>query len=349
MPSTPVQTMDADDATPASRGRVACFEWARALGCVAIVFLHVITTMFDVIGYDRVGTVRLFVEGSLVIVLGRWAVPVFFMVTGALLLDPAKDMGGGRLGRYVSRMLFVLATFGLLFCVIESAVTHGGMSLAVLGEALLNLVTARSWGHLWYVYALLGLYLLTPLFRLLTQRDDRRLLELVLVLLYVGILGTLTVLHLLKRTVFLPVNLLPATFYYLLGWYAWRYLRLNAVTKDLGIASCVGLVNCQALGHGELALPEYCLVAPYGLLVFLLLREYATVPVERYPVAATLADLSFGIYVVHPVFLHVLSRVVNPLDFPPGIYELLAFVVTLVGSVLLVDAVRRIPGFAGRI
>ena len=349
MPSASPRIRVAGDAAPTKGVRVACFEWIRAVGCVAIVFLHVITSMHSALGYGVLDAARTFVGGALVIVLGRWAVPAFLMVTGALLLDPAKDVGRERLVRYVSRMVFVLCTFGLVFCLIESVVDHGGLSLAVVGEALLHLLTARSWGHLWYVYALLGLYLLTPALRQLTVEGRRRALEVALAVLYVGVLGTLTVLHLLGRTVYLPVNLLPATFYYLLGWYTWHYLRLDARTAGLGVASVALLLVCQALDYGELALPEYCLVAPYGVLVFLLFARNAVEPVERYPLVAALADRSFGIYVVHPLFLHVIVRTVDPLAFPVGAYALLAFAVTLGGSVLLVDLVRRIPGFASRI
>ena len=328
----------------ATRGwRVACFEWARALGCVAIVALHVYTTLWESVGRASFGPVRAFVEGSLSIVLGRWAVPVFLMVTGALLLDPDKDVRWERLARYVGRMLFVLATFGLAFCLIESVYEHRAVSLAVLGEALLHLVSAQSWGHLWYVYALLGLYVLTPALRRLTALRNRRTVEWVLAALYVVVLGGMTVLHVAQHTLFPRVNLLPAFFYYLLGWYTWAYLRLDARTVGLGVASVAALLVCQALDHGEMALPQYCMVAPYGALVFLLLRRYAVRPVDEVPVAALLADRSFGVYVIHPVFLHVLVRVLDPLAFPPGVYELLAFTVTLGGSLLLVDLVRRIP------
>lgn len=345
MPSRPLSTTNRSGASSSSRARLACFEWARAFGCVAIVALHVYTMLWDVAGRSTFGPLRAFLEGSFVLVIGRWAVPVFLMISGALLLNPKRQVGWDRIGRYVQRMLFVLATFGLLFCLIESVVTHGGLSLTVVGEALLNLVTARSWGHLWYVYALLGLYLLTPLLRKLTGSGNRRLLEYVLLALYVLVLGTLTVLHVMDRTVDLPVNLLPALFYYLLGWYTWEYLQLDAVTVGAGVASLVAMLIGQALQHGELSLPQYALVAPYGVLVFLLFKRYATTPVAQVPVVALLATLSFGIYVVHPFFLHVLVRICNPAALPPGMYEVLAFVVALSCSIILVRGLRLIPAF----
>ena len=167
--------------------------------------------------------------------------------------------------------------------------------------------------------------------------------------LYVVVLGGMTALHVAQHTLLLRVNLLPALFYYVLGWYVWEYLQLDARTVGLGVASVAALLVCQAFDHGEMVLPQYCLVAPYGVLVFLLLRRFAVRPPEEVPVVALLADRSFGVYVVHPLFLHVLVRVLDPMAFPPGLYELLAFAVTLAGSLVLVDVVRRIPGFAERV
>ncbi len=340
MPSSPSQ---AQGSQGERSSRIACFEWARALGCVSIVALHVYVMLWEDVGRASFGFVRAFVEGSLSIVLGRWAVPVFLMVTGALLLNPLKDVDASRIRRYVVRMLGVLATFGFAFCLMEAVFNYGTFSLAVLGEALLKLLTAQSWGHLWYVYALLGLYILTPVLRKMLARLDQRGLAGVLAFLYVAVLGTNTVLCAMGRPPELRVLLLPATFYYLLGWYAWSYLRFDACTVGMGILSLVAMLTCQALGHGEYALPQYCLVAPYGVLVFVALRRFATRPVEDYPLVALLADYSFGIYLVHPFFLHVLALTLDPLAFPPGVYELLAFVVALLGSVLSVALLRRLP------
>lgn len=349
MPSPRLGQRNGLGASSASKARLACFDWARAFGCVAIVALHVFTTLWESVGRASFSPARAFIEGSLAIVIGRWAVPVFLMITGALLLNPEKSVGWDRIGRYVQRMLFVLGTFGLVFCLIESVVTHRSVSLAVVGEALWNLLTAQSWGHLWYVYALLGLYLLTPALRKLTALRDRRAIEMALAVLYAVVLGGMTALHVAQHTLFPRVMLLPALFYYLLGWYTWEYMELDVRTVSLGALSLVALVACQAIGHGEMALPQYCLVAPYGVLVFLLFVRFGTRPMAEVSMVASLADLSFGIYVVHPLFLHVLIRVLDPLAFPTGVFELMAFVITMVGSVLLVKAVRLLPGFAERI
>lgn len=333
-----------------ARPRVSCYEWLRACGCVAIVLLHVFVSLDNAVGYWALGYARSMVEAVVGITLARWAVPCFLMVTGALLLDPAKDVGWVRIWRYAQRMLFVLGTFGLAFCLIESVVTHGGASLAVVGEALLNVVSGRSWGHLWYVYALLGLYVLTPALRSIVAGLGPRRLAWLLAGLYAVVLVVPTAAWLgWGVTLATPVNLAPTVFYYLLGWYVHSCVKLDGRVVLAGAASLAAMIDAAFWGYGWLCLPEYCLVAPYGVLVFCCFERFATAPVESSRMGALLADHSFGIYVVHPLFLHVITRVIDPLSIPWGLYELGAFTVALVGSIVLVDLVRRIPGFAGRI
>lgn len=325
------------------RSRIAWIEWLRAAGCVAIVALHVYVSLVNAVGVEALGATRVCVEGVLTVALTRWAVPCFLMVSGMLLLDPARTVDARRIWSYVQRMLFVLATFGLLFCLIESVYDHGGLSLAVVGEAIWHLLTGRSWDHLWYVYAMLALYLVTPLLRRLVAHVSLAALGWGLGVAYLLVLVLPTVLWTRGISVSIPFNVVPACFYYVLGWWVQQRLRLGWPVWMAGLASLVALVVTAAFGLDMLSLPEFCLVVPWSVLVLLLFREYATAPIEEHAVAATLASCSFGIYVVHPLFLHVITHLIDPLMLPVGLYELGAFAVALAGSVVTIALLRRIP------
>ncbi|MBR2683912.1 MAG: acyltransferase family protein [Atopobiaceae bacterium] len=349
MPSAPAQQRSTAGAPSQAGARVACFDWLRACGCLAIVLLHVFVTLENASDPSQVDTARFVINRVLGIVLGRWAVPGFLMVTGALLLDPAKRVGKERLWRYIQRMLFVLGTFGLFFCLIESVVTHGGLSLAVVGEALHNLVTARSWDHLWYMYALLVVYCCVPGLRALVARLDQRGLGLTILVLAAVVFGGRTALLLAGHDLQLPLNAGAALFYCLMGWYAWKYLRFNATWVALGVTSLAIVFAATRAGYPQICLPEYGLIAPYGVLVFLAFVRFATTPMSQVPAVAALADHSFGIYVIHPLFLHVLTRAAGPIMAIPVLYEALSFAIALGGSYIMVDLLRRIPIFASRI
>ena len=69
--------------------QIAYFQRARCLGALAVVLLHVLSVPLADTPVEVIGHARAFVWYEAQTVLTRWAVPVFFMITGALLLDPS--------------------------------------------------------------------------------------------------------------------------------------------------------------------------------------------------------------------------------------------------------------------
>lgn len=313
---------------------------------MAVTGLHVYVSLLNAVGVEGLGTARYLADATLACVLGRWAVPAFLMVTGMFLLDPKRKVDAKRLWGYAQRMLFALATFGFAFCLIESVYDQRALTLAVVADAVKNLLTGHSWDHLWYVYALLGLYALTPLLRRVVASLTRRGLAALVAVAYVVVLVVPTLLDLQGVFIATPANIVPAVFYFLLGHFVATSLDLSPATVAAGIVSLCALVGVSLAGNDYLALPEFCLVAPWGALVFLLFRRYATWPLEGRPLAARVASASFGIYVVHPFFLHLLVRLVDPLVVPAGVFELGAFALALAASLATVSLLRRIPVFA---
>ena len=57
----------------------------------------------------------------------QFGVPVFIMISGALFLNPSKEVGFGLFGRkYVKRIVSVLVLFGLPMCLIKTYLSKGG-------------------------------------------------------------------------------------------------------------------------------------------------------------------------------------------------------------------------------
>ena len=153
----------ADDA--ATAGTIWYLQWLRALGAVAIVLLHAVRSVELVDELEATVPALVRAETLGVAILSRWAVPVFLMMSGALMLDPAREMPPRKLARHIWRIVFVLATFGFAFCVMEVAYDAKTVDARVLVVAFANLLRGHSWDHLWYLYATLGLYALTPFLR----------------------------------------------------------------------------------------------------------------------------------------------------------------------------------------
>src|SRR5699024_2388497 len=105
-------------------------------------------------------------------------VPIFLMISGALFLTPEKKITIERLLKhYVRRILLALLIFGTVFAVMELVMTERTFSLTMVGKGFLMTLSGNTWAHMWYLYELIGLYLITPLLKVVIAYGGKRLLE----------------------------------------------------------------------------------------------------------------------------------------------------------------------------
>ncbi len=111
----------------------------------------------------------------------RMAVPLFFMCSGALLLDPERDFSAGRFfKKNFLRLLVALFFWAAAYKCLRFAGQY------VSGEALLHalrdLLLFRHENHLYYLHIALLLYAFVPVLRVLTEHAGKGTLVWLLVL-----------------------------------------------------------------------------------------------------------------------------------------------------------------------
>ena len=157
-------------------------EFIRAYATVAVVTIHTVNSGIIYSGEAALqGLVAFFLAVKNIV---YWAVPCFLMITGYLLLDPKREVPLKKLfGKYILRMVWVLAIFGAAFSWIEIFFEERMFSPMQILRAYRDVMIGHTWAHLWYVYALIGIYLLLPLYRAAARcLPDRELLYLVTVI-----------------------------------------------------------------------------------------------------------------------------------------------------------------------
>ncbi len=144
------------------------YSYIRAFACVGIVFLHMIYGAVTIYGD---GASELSRNISWIVVNNLyWAVPCFVMVTGALLLDPSRELTYKKLfSKYIFRVFFALLIFTVLYRVYDIVMNGEEFTAAGFFKGFVNFFTGSSWSHLWYLYMLIGLYLLLPFFKKITE------------------------------------------------------------------------------------------------------------------------------------------------------------------------------------
>ena len=142
------------------------FIYIRVIACAAIVLLH---TLFasNIYFEDTITYGQLHITETIEHML-MWAVPCFLMVTGALLLQPSRIIGTKKLfGKYIRRMALALIVFTFLFQLLDYI---KGEETSLFGGWILNLVQGYSWPHMWYLYLMLGIYLMIPFYKMIADR-----------------------------------------------------------------------------------------------------------------------------------------------------------------------------------
>jgi surface polysaccharide O-acyltransferase-like enzyme len=146
------------------KGRIVYFDFLRALAPIAIILIHVIEEARP--PEDRVD----YVWAHSLVLLCRFAVPVFLMMSGALFLDPKRpfDMKT-HFKKYVLRMALILVVWQIIYALGEALTMKAMPGGAGRLETFLTAMFSMKYKHLWYILMLLAMYLLVPILRRVTQ------------------------------------------------------------------------------------------------------------------------------------------------------------------------------------
>ena len=110
-----------------------------------------------------------------------WAVPIFFMITGALLLNPEKEITAQDCWRrYAVRILLAIVIFGAPFAVLRLVMETDGINIRLLPLSIKGVLENQSLSHLWYLYTLIGIYLMLTVIRSFVEKAGKNEIRLVL-------------------------------------------------------------------------------------------------------------------------------------------------------------------------
>lgn len=134
----------------------------RILAIFAVVFLHIAAGLWVGVEVQSKSFVLLTIYDGLF----RFGVPLFVMLSGMFLLNEKKSISIRTL--YTKRIRSIVITFiawSLLYAFISSI----GHWQEMTGRLFLEKVLLGHF-HLWFLYMIIGLYIITPFLRLLVQK-----------------------------------------------------------------------------------------------------------------------------------------------------------------------------------
>lgn len=306
----------------ASEGRLAYADLLRVLAMAAVVVLHVSAGWLQAAPVGTADWQALNLWDGLT----RWCVPVFVMLSGMFLLDPKKGLSWPDLFlRYLLRMVTALLFWGVFYILLLTLLGGGALTWGGVRAAVHSVLRGDVREHLWFLYMMFGLYLVTPLLRAFVRGARRSDLHWFFLLTAVLALFLPTLLRLRPDPVAslylerLRVHLvLGYVGFYVAGYYLKTYTigRLaEGIIYVLGAAGAVATVwGTSVLSHASGRLNDVLYgyltpnVAAMAVAVFVLFRYLLGLSDERSrrQRVGRGAKLTFGIYLVHDVFLTLL-------------------------------------------
>lgn len=304
-------------------GRIYSYDVLRLLAILAVVMVH--TSGQFIIAEPSLSLD--YISCNILTALSRFAVPVFVMISGALMLNEKKELENKKIFRSAISFFILIIIWSLLFSVgynvLKPMLKNEPFSL----DAFIHTIIIGGDYHIWYLYMIVGLYLITPILRLFVKLKHKRLIKYLLILSVTVSITVPTVNSI--ANIFLDSNDIILQFvkqfrmsliteyltYYVLGWYLTSFELKKPhrlvlyISGLLGLAATVVATQLSLKEPGRLTTTFHnnnmLNVFIFSVAVFVLVLTLCKgKDLSRFkkPLVA-LSNLSFGVYLIHGFYI----------------------------------------------
>lgn len=319
----------------------------RVFACVMVLFCH---APADGQANSLVGTAYSMVNAYLGMALG----PVlFFMITGACIFNLKEGESVAQyFKRRFSRVLFPTLAWSVVYILMQRYVWN----VEVVGDSslwhsLIMMFFLPQYGLLWYMYALISIYLLAPIFSIWLKACSRRDLELFLLIWSItllipyikvyepeisGITNSNGMLRYMSSWLWLAVLGYYCRIYFKIEKVRWWHFVLVFSVAPLSIlafklVSGETMTNCLSLAS------VFTTAGVFVLIQNIKYKETLKKPVEL------ISKLSFGIYLSHMLFTHPFRIWISQFELASYIQIPVTVVFSGICAFVLVYLISKLP------
>jgi len=310
----------------------------RSLAIIGVVFVHV----------SDEARPHFIIDDLLFAGWARVAVPIFIMLSGALILPGKFDLFPflkKRLLRVVVPFLF----WCLVYCLVRYPFYHNGDTLLLVPDFIAW--SAKAFysqaisPHFWYIYMLIGLYLFAPVIIKWVQHSQKREIEYFLIVWLVTIIAA-TPFNLIYFSEYLGYMVLG---YYLLKWppaiskgLLWPVFLLGWLITCLGTYFYSQKAGAfQELFYNYLSINVILMTIPVFVI---LMKTKFTAPALLIRIRNFTSKYSYGIYLVHILVLNGLKKIdIKWNMFNPALGIPVTVAVCFCISAIIIYVVNRLP------
>lgn len=289
-------------------------------------------------------------------------VPLFIMLSGALLLQPSKVDEPIRvfLKKRLSRIGIAFVFWSVIYFAWSYYVNHAALTV---NSVIQSFLSGGAYKQFWFIYLIMGLYLITPILRVVVAHADKRILRYLIILWFIA--ATLIPLFRLITGFAVDDNLFVFggfIGYFVLGIYL---IGIDVKTKTLKKLLVAGIIS-TVIGLYLMAFPFHSLgqyffftfitsanVVLASVAAYMLLGKYPKDwPKNSHPrlrrLTHAISANTLPIFFFHVIVLETLNKgllgfKISLLEMSPVVEIPLATVVTLFLTLGLILLMKKVP------
>lgn len=282
----------------------------------------------------------------------RWPIGIFVMISGILFLG--RDISVEKLfSKYVLRIAVAYFVWKILYAIYAMQPLDVSLKIFMTGPY-----------HLWYLPMIAGIYICTPIFRLIAKDEKITKYYLVLAFVFAFVIPEIKVISdvymggALKDWTFFISNtgidmymdlVCGYGFYYLAGYYLNNRdisLREELVIYVLGVIGCVSTIFLNGIARTDVFYGSFNVNVCLEVLSLFVLFKCRLKEVEIInKVVSWLGATSFGVYLVHVMVISALGEYfgIYPGSFSPVVAQILLTGGVYVFATIISYVLGKIP------
>ena len=334
--------------------------WIHCLRAIAMVMVIILHSAAPLLYRFDSSESSAWMTGNLYDSFVRPCVPIFFMISGYLLLNKNEAIAD-FIQKRLKKIIVPLVAWSLIYILWK--VNFEGAKFD-FPHSIIETLFSPAYYHLWFIYSIVGLYLAVPIFRPFTSTASNSSLLYFILIWFIVVAALPWIQKALGVRSRYELNLFTGFMGYLvLGAYLGRlnYARIHAAISALIIITCF-FITAYGTYHlskikGSLDATLYDYLAPnviisagawMVLIKFLSDETTARLPKPLSTAIVSISTLSFGIYLVHAMIITALKYgifgfKVSALYGNPSYTIPLTLITTLIISYAIVYFISKLP------
>lgn len=340
-----------------TKTKLYSIDLLKFLASIAVVLIHVQGNFRP---YEMVINTQLWDLELAVYFFSKWSVPIFIMCSGYFLLNDKKDLPYMEfIKKRLSKVLIPFLAASLLFTIHYQNMSGDVSAKWAIVGLVKNILGYPASAHLWFIYPLIGIYLLTPLFKGIMDKLDGKIVIVIIGICFMvkTVLPFTDIIAEWQTNYWrdIPIATNAFALYFILGGYLGRIelkkgykLGLYALTAITLAVSFIAMFKIEFLYNRSLEVLLDISSINNVLLSVSLFIAFKDMRINNIKnkfgkvILNTLSEINFGVFLFHPIFIDILKPYFNTTgNIAMSVFAQLAVVYIATG--IFVFVLKRIP------